>query len=94
MVDWHPSGPVFVIFAFGAVASGSGGWGEVPIALGVSLASALFAILIGGVGAVVRRIPGGRVELRSPRTIEPLRFLLVVGIAGAIAVIADIGSPY
>lgn len=93
-LDWHPSGPLFMIFAFGAVASAGGGWAEAPVALAVAGASAAFAVVVGNVGAVARRSSGDRPRLRSPWTREPLRFVAAVGVAGALATVAGIGHPY
>lgn len=94
VLDWHPSGPIFMVFAFGAVASSAGGWSDVPVALGVTAASAAFAVVVGNIGAVARRSVVGRPQLRSPRSREPLRFLVAVGLSGAIATSAGIGHPY
>jgi len=93
--DWHPSGPLFLIFGLGTVASGAGHWSEVPVALVVSTASALLAIVIGNVGAVVGRVARPtRPGLRPVSALGPLRYVLAVGAAGAIATVMGIGHPW
>ncbi|KRE42073.1 FUSC family protein [Knoellia sp. Soil729] len=93
--DWHPSGPLFMIFGLGTVASGSGQWSEVPVALAVSAASALLAVVIGNVGAVIGRVPSQtRPRLRAPGGPDPVRYLLAVGAAGTIATLLGIGHPW
>ena len=98
VLDWHPPGPLFVIFAFGTVAAAPGEAADIPVALGVSAASALFAVVVGNVGAVVRRTPGPRLprppRLRSPRSPDPLRYLVAVGVAGSIATASGLGHPW
>lgn len=93
-LDWHPPGPLFMIFAFGTVASAPGGWSDVPIALSVSAASAAFALVVGSAGAVAGRTPRPpRTRLRSPWGIDPLRYMVAVGVAGSIGTAAGIGHP-
>ncbi|MCW2620961.1 MAG: hypothetical protein JWL64_563 [Frankiales bacterium] len=93
--DWHPPGPLFLVFAFGTVASGHGGWTDVPVALAVSTASAVFALVVGNIGAVTRRTSGQpRPHLRAPELRGSLRFVVAVGVAGAIATAAGIGHPF
>ena len=93
--DWHPPGPLFLIFAFGTVASAPGEASDVPVALAVSVASAALAIVIGNVGAVVRRTsPASPPRLRSPWSADPARYLVAVLVAGAIATLAGIGHPW
>ncbi|MCW2771503.1 MAG: hypothetical protein JWR27_2936 [Aeromicrobium sp.] len=93
-LDWHPPGPLFLVIAFGTVASSPGGWSDVPTALLVSTASAAFALAVGSIGSLARHQTAGRPHLRSPWNREPLRFLIAVGLAGAIATAAGIGHPY
>ena len=93
--DWHPSGPLFMIFGLGTVASGSGHWSEVPVAMAVSAASALVAVFIGNVGAVVGRISSPtRPQLRPVGGLDPWRYVVAVGAAGAIATAFGIGHPW
>lgn len=95
VLDWHPPGPLFVIFGYGAVATAPGRWEDVPVATGISLASALFAVLVGNLGAYLRRQTA---EAQAPRShfsrIDPLRFFLAVTASGSIALAAGIGHPY
>lgn len=94
-LDWHPPGPLFMIFAFGTVASAPGGWSHVPTALSVSAASAAFALLVGSAGAVATRGPRApRTRLHSPWGIDPVRYMIAVGVAGAVATAAGIGHPW
>ncbi|RZS89691.1 fusaric acid resistance family protein [Motilibacter rhizosphaerae] len=44
---WHPPGPLFLVFAFGAVASVPRPASQVPVALAVCAASAASAVLVG-----------------------------------------------
>ncbi|MDR7255413.1 putative membrane protein [Nocardioides sp. BE266] len=93
--DWHPSGPLFAIFAFGTVASAPAGFSDVPVALAVSAASAALAVVIGNVGAVARRTPWtSPPPLRAPRYVDPLRYVVVVTLAGGAATAAGIGHPW
>ncbi|PUA82780.1 FUSC family protein [Nocardioides currus] len=95
VLDWHPSGPLFMIFAFGTVAAAPGAWSDVPTALAVSTASAVFALVVGNVGAVARRTPRPALaQLRSPRSTAPVRYLLAVGVAGVVATVVGIGHPW
>jgi hypothetical protein len=95
VLDWHPSGPLFMIFAFGTVSATSGEWADVPIALAVTAASALFAVVVGNIGAVARRGAGSAPpRLRSPWTIDPLRYMVAVGVAGTLGTAAGIGHPW
>lgn len=99
--DWHPVGPLFLIFGFGAVASIPGTWAQVPIAAGVAAASASFAVLVGGFGYVWRPTPhqpSPRLRLRRLwRTSLPrhvLRYAVAVLLAGGLATAIGIGHPY
>lgn len=100
VLDWHPPGPLFLIFAFGTVASAPGAASDVPVALAVSAASAALAVVIGNVGAVARRTPltprplGRSSRLRAVRWVEPARYLVAVLVSGAIATVAGIGHPW
>ena len=48
--DWHPPGPLFLVFGFAATASVPARGADVPVAAGVAAASALFAVLVGSLG--------------------------------------------
>lgn len=93
--DWHPPGPLFVIFGFGAVASAAGEWSDLPIALAVSLASALFAVLVGNIGAYVRQQTSRKPDRpRAVSATNALRYVVAVGAAGSIATLVGVGYPY
>ncbi|CAN7355117.1 FUSC family protein [Knoellia sp. LjRoot47] len=95
VLDWHPSGPLFLIFAFGTVAATHATWSDVPIAFAVAAASAAFALVVGNIGAVVTRtVPQPRARLRSPRGPDPLRYMVAVGVAGAVATTAGLGHSW
>jgi uncharacterized membrane protein YccC len=93
--DWHPPGPLFVVFAFGAVASLPHTLDDVPVAVLVAGLSAAFAVVVGNTGAVLRRRPPqepGR--LRSPWSWEPVRCAIAAVVAGSISTGVGIGHPY
>ena len=92
--DWHPPGPLFPVFGFGAVASLPHTVGDVAVAAAVAGASAAFAVAVGTVGAVFRRQrsrPAGRVRVRP---LDALRYAVAVLLAGAAATASGIGHPY
>jgi hypothetical protein len=69
---WLPPGPLFAVFAFGACASAPAEPGDVPVALAVGSAAAVFAVLVGVSGAVLRlrrRRPGPRPAALPPRQV-------------------------
>jgi len=97
-----PAGPFFSIFALGACAS-------VPVAVAPGTAllicagSAAFSMLVGFAGWARTRswIPGAArvpVPLRGPRlagaAAQAGRYLVAVGTAGSIGLLADIGHPH
>ena len=94
--DWHPSGPLFLLFAFGTVSAVPATTADVPVALAVSAASAALAVVIGNVGAVARRTPWTAPPplRRVPGYVDPLRYLLVTVLAGGAATAAGIGHPW
>ncbi|WP_404381322.1 FUSC family protein [Knoellia locipacati] len=95
VLDWHPSGPLFLIFALGTVSATDAAWSDVPVAIFVSAASAAFALAVGSIGAVVARTPSRpRPRLASPRSPDPLRYMLAVAVAGAVATAAGLGHPW
>lgn len=99
---WHPPGSLFQVFGIAAVASVPATRADVVPALLVSAASALFAVLLGNVGAVLRHVRRGEVaELTSPiggSTAGAGRYAVLAGlgvlIAGSLANTFDIGRPY
>ena len=101
--DWHPPGPLFLVFAFAACASLPSDPADVVTALGVAGASAAFSLVVGGAGAWWRRARGraaGRPT--APRRTayadvarrHVLRNGLAVAVSGSIATVAAIGHPY
>lgn len=93
--DWHPPGPLFLVFAFGAVASVAHSPADVPVALAVSALSALFAVVVGNAGAFLRgAAPGERAVLRSPWSWDPVRCAVAALVAGALSTWVGIGHPY
>ena len=102
--DWHPPGPLFLVFAFAACASLPSDGADVLAALVVAGASAAFAVLVGGTGAWWRRTRGRQAP--APRPVvrrgpyaavarrHALRNGLAVAIAGSLATAVGIGHPY
>ncbi|MGN6574233.1 MAG: FUSC family protein [Nocardioides sp.] len=83
------------MFAFGAVASVPHRLDQVPVAVGVALASALFVLVVGNVGAFVRRGPRtAPVRLAPALTWAPVRNGVAALVAGAIGTGVGIGHPY
>ncbi|OKI77671.1 FUSC family protein [Micromonospora sp. CB01531] len=92
--DWHPPGPLFLVFAFGAVASAPHRVADVPVAAAVAGLSSLFALLVGNVGSLLRRQRSRPPRLAHVWTWEPLRYALAVVLAGGTATAVGIGHPY
>jgi hypothetical protein len=92
--DWHPPGPIFLVFGFGAVASAPHTLADVPVAAAVAGASAAFALLVGNAGAVLRHQRSRPRPLASPRPAEAVRSGLAVLVAGSLATAIGIGHPY
>jgi hypothetical protein len=99
--DWHPPGPLFVVFAFTACASLPSSGRLVPVAALVAAASAGFAVLVGGIGGLLPR-PVRAERQRLSRDLlrsglirtHVLRYGCAVTIAGAAATASGIGHPY
>lgn len=101
--DWHPPGPLFLVFSFAACASVPSTPSDVPVAAAVAGASALFALGVGAAGAGWRRWRG-----RPTPSPGPLRRASYAGVArrhvlrnaggvlvaGALATTLGIGHPY
>ncbi|WP_089005891.1 FUSC family protein [Micromonospora viridifaciens] len=92
--DWHPPGPLFLVFALGAVASAPHPVSDVPVAAIVAGLSALFALLVGNVGSLLRRQRSRPVRLAHGWTWAPVRYALAVVLAGGTATAIGIGHPY
>jgi hypothetical protein len=100
--DWHPRGPLFLVFAFTACASLESRPRDVLVGLVVAGLAASFAVLVGGAGAVLRRERGPAPLRRRPaRTTYAARWRWHVArsgtavlLAGAGATAAGIGHPY
>ncbi len=101
--DWHPPGPLFVVFALAACASVPSRPADLGTAALVAGSSAAFAVVVGGLGATwrVRRRPDTAVRTSLSRVsfaeIAPrhaVRCVASCGIAGAFATASGIGHPY
>ncbi|MEU4562358.1 FUSC family protein [Actinoplanes sp. NPDC023936] len=56
VAEWHPPGALFLVFAFGAVASVHHQLADLPPAVAVAAASAVFSLLVGSMSALVRAV--------------------------------------
>ena len=101
--DWHPPGPLFLVFSFAACASVPSTLGDVPVAAAVAGASALFALGVGAAGAGWRRWtrsappssgPLHRASYAAVARRHVLRNAGGVLVAGALATTLGIGHPY
>ncbi len=92
--DWHPPGPIFLVFGFGAVASVPHAVADVPAAVAVAGLSSLFALLVGNLGSFFRRRKSRPARLRHVWTWEPARYAVAVLLSGATATAIGIGHPY
>lgn len=99
--DWHPPGPLFLIFAFAACASIPSVPVQAGLAAGVSAGSAIFAIVVGNIGALWRV----RRRRAPPTAARPTHFAAAakrhalrcgggVLIAGLVTTALGIGHPY
>jgi uncharacterized membrane protein YccC len=97
--DWHPPGALFLVFAFGAVCSVPRSPSDVPVALAVAAASALFAVAVGNVHGL---LPGPARPVRAAAPAAPRRVVaadvvppvVAVLAAGALATLAGAAHPY
>ncbi|HLN77699.1 MAG TPA: FUSC family protein [Nocardioidaceae bacterium] len=92
--DWHPPGPLFLVFGFGAVASVPHDLRDVAIAAVVAASSALFSLVVGNIGGFVRRQRTSPKRLAPAWTWQPARMAVAVLVAGGIATAVGIGHPY
>jgi uncharacterized membrane protein YccC len=95
--DWHPPGALFLVFAFGAVCSVPRSPADIPVALAVSGASALFALVLGSAHGLLRRAAGTARGPAAPRRValaDVVPPLVAVLAAGAVATLAGAPHPY
>ena len=99
---WHPPGSLFQVFAFAAVASVPSESDDIVPALVASAGAMLFALLVGNVGALWRRVRRtAAIEHSRPigGAVEGVwRYALQSGVgvllAGSVATASGIGRPY
>lgn len=101
--DWHPPGPLWLVFAFSACAAVPSEPSDAGVALAVTGSSAGLAVLVGAAGSMRRRRRG---DDRSPVTAlaqgphagdvgrHLVRNALAVCAAGVAATGVGIGHPY
>ena len=69
-----------------------------PVAAAVCVASVLFSLLVGNAGALLRRQVSRPTRLAPAWTWQPIRFVVAVGVAGALATalgaVLGVGHPY
>lgn len=102
LAGWHPPGALFQVFAFASVASVPSRYQDLATAAIVAASSAAFAVLVGALGTLQRRVRGyGVVSMNRPiggAQEGVWRYALQSGggvlVAGAIATGAGIGRPY
>jgi hypothetical protein len=92
--DWHPPGSLFLVFAFGAVASFPHDLEDLPIALVVTGSTVLFSLVVGNVGAYLRRQRTQALRLAPALTWEPVKYAVAALVSGSIATGVGIGHPY
>jgi uncharacterized membrane protein YccC len=101
-MDWHPPGPLFLVFAFAACASIPSSPADVGVAALVASATAVFAVLVGYAGSAWRswRLPDPpRTSWRRTTFGDVARRHLARNVAGVLAAgtlstAAGIGHPY
>lgn len=101
---WHPPGPLFLIFGFAVCAYPAPGTSVLGEAVLVSLASALFALLVGPLGWLLHPADWRRPPLPRPRfgdvIADPVarrhmaRFALAAAVAGALGTLFGGTHPY
>jgi uncharacterized membrane protein len=93
--DWHPPGPLFLVFAFGGCSAAPHELRDVVPALCVTGGSVLFAVVVGGLGAIAGQRGGAPpARIRLHRSWLPVRCAVAVLVAGALGVGVGIGHPY
>ena len=100
VLRWLPPGPLFAVFAFGACASAPAEPSDIATALLVGTGAAVFAVLVGASGALLR------LRRREPRTVQrrpmagrevagrSLAYFLAALVAGALAAVAGLQHGY
>jgi hypothetical protein len=92
--DWHPPGPLFLLFGFGATASVPHELGDLPVAAAVAGASAAFSVVVGNIGSFLRGTRSPPVTLAPVWTWEPAKYGVAALVGGGVATAAGIGHPY
>lgn len=94
--QWHPPGPLFLVFALCACASVPSTSGDLVPALLVTSATVAFALVVGSAVAVLRRGSfANRSWQRAPvEKRHVVRAMVAVALAGTIATTAQVGHPY
>jgi uncharacterized membrane protein YccC len=82
------------VFAFGAVASFPHDLEDLPIALVVTGSTVLFSLVVGNVGAYLRRQRTQALRLAPALTWEPVKYAVAALVSGSIATGVGIGHPY
>lgn len=98
--DWHPKGPLFLIFAFGSMAAAEHQSGDLLAALVVGGLTLVWVLFIGSVWMLREDQPVSHLwqhRMRVGFTLrlnwQPVENALAVGVAGAIAVASGVGRP-
>jgi hypothetical protein len=103
-LGWHPPGPLFLVFAFTVCAAIPGSASTVVIAATVAACSALFAVIVGGIGFLRTRSTEPRLELprlsiattiRRPGEVPHLlRYFVASALAGGVSNALGWGHAY
>lgn len=96
--SYHPPGPLFLIFAFGAISSMPHTVADLAPAVLVTSATALFCLAVGIAGGLRHpraALAGAHwLPLHFQANWQPLWMALAVLISGALAILLGIGHPY
>lgn len=102
-MDWHPPGPLFLIFAFAACAAIPAAPSDVLVSLAVAASSSAFAVLVGSASVFWRnrrrphlavRTSFRRLDTSRPEPRHVVRGFVSVVLAGCLATASGIGHPY
>jgi uncharacterized membrane protein YccC len=102
---WRPPGPLFVVFGFTACAAIPSGPTDVAAAAAVSAGTALLAVALTVVAALLSRTRAGSRNLTAPlspgpgfgrrrRRVQMVRCAVAVLVAGTVATLSGIPHPY